>query len=203
MAEAQAFGFTPGRIGRPDGQPGMRAREHTSRLLASMIARPGLTAALSAAIERAFGVPLPLTPRFASGASVSFIWSGPGQWLIECPGTAIGMDQLLTNVAGLAAVFEQTDSRVLLELSGPRVRDVLAKGLPIDLHPASFQLGDVALTSASHIGVQLWQCAANPVYRIAVARSFFESFWHWLATSASEYGCEIIPTPHRPPVVTE
>jgi sarcosine oxidase subunit gamma len=102
------------------------------------------------------------------------------------------MDVLLTSCDGLASVFEQTDSRVVLEISGPRVRDVLAKGLPIDLHPASFQVGHVALTSASHIGVQLWQTAADPVYRIALPRSFFESFWHWLAASASEYGCEII-----------
>ncbi len=193
MPDAGTFAVAPGRSGRLDGQPGMVVREHTSRLLASMIARPGLTAALSAAIERAFGVPLPFTPRFASGGGVSFIWSGPGHWLIECADTAIGMDDVLTSVAGLASVFEQTDSRVVLELSGPRVRDVLAKGMPVDLHPASFQFGDVAVTSASHIGVQLWQCAASPAYRIAVARSFFESFWHALAMSASEYGCEIIP----------
>jgi heterotetrameric sarcosine oxidase gamma subunit len=167
-------------------------REHTPSLLASMIARPGQTTTLSAATERAFGVPLPLTPRVASGAGVNFIWSGPGHWLVESSSAAVSMDGLLTIVAGLAYIFEQTDSRVVLEVSGPRVRDVLAKGLPIDLHPASFQVSCVALTSASHIGVQLWQMAADPVYRIAVARSFFASFWHWLASSASEYGCEII-----------
>ncbi len=192
MADADAFAFTPGRIGRLGGPPGLVVREHTCGLLASMIARPGQTPTLSAATERAFGVPLPLTPRFVSRQGVSFIWSGPGHWLIESTSAAIGMDGLLTSVAGMAAVFEQTDSRVVLEVVGPRVRDVLAKGLPIDLHPASFQVGHVALTSASHIGVQLWQTAVDPVYRIAVARSFFTSFWHWLATSASEYGCAII-----------
>jgi heterotetrameric sarcosine oxidase gamma subunit len=192
VADAGAFAFTPGRIGRLDGPPGVVVREHAARLLASMIARPGQTTTLSAAAERAFGASLPLAPRFASGQGVSFIWSGPGHWLVESSSAAISMDALLTNFAGLASVFEQTDSRVLLEVSGPRVRDVLAKGLPIDLHPASFQVGCVALTSASHIGVQLWQTAADPVYRIAVARSFFDSFWQWLASSACEYGCEII-----------
>jgi sarcosine oxidase subunit gamma len=175
----------------------MVVREHTSRLLASMIARPGLILTLSRAIERVFGVQLPTTPRFVSarqepGDTVRFIWSGPGHWLIESTDAAISVDGLLTNVAGLASVFEQTDSRVVLEVSGPRVRDVLAKGLPIDLHPASFQVGDVALTSASHIGVQLWQTTAGPVYRMAIARSYFASFWRLLAMSASEYGCEII-----------
>ncbi len=192
MANAGELAFNPGRIGRLDGPPGLVVREHTPRLLASMIARPGQTATLSAAAERAFGAPLPLAPRFASGRGVSFIWSGPGHWLVESSSAAISMGVLLTSCAGLASVFEQTDSRVVLEVSGPRVRDVLAKGMPIDLHPASFQIGYVALTSASHVGVQLWQTAADPVYRIALPRSFFGSFWHWLAASAGEYGCEII-----------
>jgi sarcosine oxidase subunit gamma len=192
VANADELAFKPGRIGRLDGPPGVVVREYTPSLLASMIARPGLTPALSAAAEHAFGVPLPLSPRVASSAVVSFIWSGPGHWLVESGSAAVSMDDLLTSVAGLASVFEQTDSRVVLDVSGPRVRDMLAKGLPIDLHPASFQVGHVALTSASHIGVQLWQTAADPVYRIAVARSFFASFWHWLASSASEYGCEVI-----------
>ena len=196
MANADELAFKPGRIGRLDGPPGLEVHEHKPGMLASIIARPGLTAALSAATERAFGVQLPTSPRFVSahpepGGSASFIWSGPGHWLAESASAAISMDVLLTSCAGLASVFEQTDSRVVLEASGPRVRDVLAKGLPIDLHPARFQVGHVALTSASHIGVQLWQTAADPVYRIAVARSFFASFWHWLASSASEYGCEI------------
>jgi sarcosine oxidase subunit gamma len=192
VANAREIAFNPGRIGRLDGPPGLVVREHTAALLASMIARPGQTTILSAAAERAFGAPLPLAPRFASGQGVSFIWSGPGHWLVESSSAAISMDVLLTICAGLASVFEQTDGRVVLEVSGPRVRDVLAKGLPIDLHPTSFQVGHVALTSASHVGVQLWQTAADPVYRIAVARSFFESYWHWLASSACEYGCEII-----------
>ena len=197
MADAGAFTFTPGRIGRLAGPPGVVVREQTSGLLASMIARSAWTATLSAAVERAFGVPLPDSPRFVatrqeSGGSVNFIWSGPGHWLIESSDATAALERLLTTFAGLASVFDQTDSRVLVDVSGPRVRDALAKGVPIDLHPASFRAGDVALTCASHISVQIWQLTADPVYRLAVARSYFGSFWHWLAMSAAEYGCEII-----------
>jgi sarcosine oxidase subunit gamma len=80
---------------------------------------------------------------------------------------------------------------VLLDVSGPRIRDTLAKGVPIDLDPVSFKTGDVAVTMASHIGLQIWQLADEPVYRLAVARSYFDSFWRWLAMSAAEFGCEI------------
>ena len=40
---------------------------------------------------------------------------------------------------------DQSDSRLVLRLSGPRVRDVLAKGVPVDLHPKAFKPGDVAM----------------------------------------------------------
>ena len=86
---------------------------------------------------------------------------------------------------------------VLLELRGPRVRDVLAKGVSIDLHPRSFRTGDVAVTTASHLAVHLWQVADEPVYRVLVVRTWFDSLWRWLAASAAEYGCEVLePTPY-------
>ena len=56
---------------------------------------------------------------------------------------------------------------MLLELRGPRVRDVLAKGVSIDLHPRAFRTGDVAVTTASHLAVHLWQVADEPVYASA------------------------------------
>ncbi len=50
---------------------------------------------------------------------------------------------------------DQSDARLVLHLSGPRVRDVLAKGVPIDLHPKVFKPGDVATTLIAYIGVQI------------------------------------------------
>ena len=91
----------------------------------------------------------------------------------------------------MASVFDLTDSRVVLEVSGPRIRDALAKLLPIDLHPAAFRPGDVAVTVASHIGVTVWQIDDAPRYRLAVARSYSGSFWRSLVAAAAEYGCEV------------
>ena len=68
---------------------------------------------------------------------------------------------------------------------------MLAKGIAIDLHPRAFKPGDVALTIAAHIGVQLWQVDEAPTYEIAVPRSLAKSLWAWLSASAAEFGYEV------------
>ena len=105
---------------------------------------------------------------------------------------------LAARLGGFASICDQSDSRIVLELAGPRVRDVLAKGVPIDLHPDRFRAGDVAVTLVGHVGVQLWCNSAAPDYRLAVARSYFSSLWHWLAASAAEFGCEVVAPDHAP-----
>jgi sarcosine oxidase subunit gamma len=68
----------------------------------------------------------------------------------------------------------------------------LAKILPIDLHPRAFAPGDVASTTASHIGATLWRLEDSaeglPVFEIAVFRSLAGSFWDTLTRSAAEFG---------------
>ena len=67
-----------------------------------------------------------------------------------------------------------------IRVSGPKARDALAKGVPIDLHPRAFRSGDAAVTTVAHIGVHLWQLDDTPTYEIAVFRSFARDFWRWL-----------------------
>lgn len=196
MSDERGFDFKPGRHGRTDIVAGVRVREYHSHWLASLLVRPGCDARLAAIVAQTFAVDLPTTPRVVAArrldGQIHFLWCGPGQWLIESSARDIDVDGLQAIVAEVAAVFDQSDSRVLLDVSGSRVRDALAKGLPIDLDPVSFRTGDVAVTAASHIGVQIWQLSDEPVYRLAVARSYFASFWRWLAASAAEYGCDVV-----------
>jgi methylglutamate dehydrogenase subunit D len=184
--------LTPGHTGRRTGAPGLVVRECLGLQMASLVARRGQAARASEAALAAFGVRLPATPRAVTGGGATFLWAGPGQWLAE---TAVAHEDieafLAVTFAGLAAVCDQSDSRVVLDVAGTRVRDVLAKGVPIDLHAGRFRDGDVALTAAGQVGVQLRQTSAAPSYRLSVARSYFGSFWHWLAASAAEFGCEV------------
>jgi len=182
----------PGRHGRRTDDPGVIVGEIRGAGLATVTARKGRHAALLGAARSAFGVELPSSPRRVEGRDLAFVWSGPDQWLAcRHPAPAEGMEALLaTAFAGLASVVDQSHGRTLLCVTGPHVRDALAKGVPIDLHPRAFEVGHAAATLVSHIPVHLWQIDDRPTYEFAVARSLAASFWHWLATSAAEYGLE-------------
>ena len=195
MAEAtRDIEFQPGRFGRRDGEPGLNLRERTGFALATVVARRDQVAHASRLAEQAFGVVLPDRPQATSGREVTFLWSGAAQWFALAPAREIDIETRLAGpLSGSVAVFDQSDSRVMLELWGPRVRDVLAKGFSIDLDPPAFRVGDVALTSVSHLNVLLWQAGDEPRYRIFVIRTWFGSFWRWLAPSAAGFGGEVLP----------
>jgi heterotetrameric sarcosine oxidase gamma subunit len=186
----------PGRYGRAGSQPGVTVREVPAPGLATVIARKGDNTGLAAAARASFGIELPVTPRRVEGAGIAFVWAGPDQWLAHCiEAPSGGMEALLTGPLGpCAAITDQSHARALLRISGPRVRDALAKGVAIDLHPRAFRTGDTAITSVAHVGVQFWQIDDAPTYEFTVARSFAASSWRWLEASAAEYGLEVVST---------
>ena len=185
----------PGRYGRGEGEPSLVITELTGLGLATVACRKGQAAALSAAVRNAYGVDLPASSRVAQGAAVRFIGYGPGQWLAvsEALANEALASELAAKLQGLASVSDQSGGRTVLRMGGNRARDVLAKGLPIDLDPRAFPLGSAATSAISHIGVQLWQADDMRSYDLAVFRSLSESFWRWLTASAAEFGYEVTP----------
>jgi heterotetrameric sarcosine oxidase gamma subunit len=184
-----------GRHGRRTGDPGVIVSELRGVGLATVTARKGRREALLDAARSAFGVELPSEPRCVTAREMAFIWSGPDQWLAcRYPTPAQGMEAaLLKPLAGLAAIVDQSHGRTVLRVTGPRVRDALAKGLAIDLHPREFKTGYAAVTAVAHIAVHFWQTDDRPTYELAVPRGFALSFWHWLGASSAEYGLELVP----------
>lgn len=182
-----------GRYGRDAAVAGVAVTEVRGAGLATVTARKGRRAALLDVAQAAFGVALPETPKRIEGRGLAFIWSGAEQWLACCQQVPVeGMEAVLAPFAGLASIVDQSHGRTLLRVTGPRVRDALAKGVAVDLHPRAFKPGDTAITLVSHIAVQLWQLDDRPAYEFAVARSLAQSFWHWLEASSAEYGLEFV-----------
>ena len=183
----------PGRYGKNGGAPGVTIAERQNLGLATVAVRKGQAAALKSAVAEAYGAALPDDSRAAQGPQVSFIGYGPGQWLAvseSLAGEALARE-LAQRLKGFASISDQHGGRTVLRLSGPRARDVLAKGLPIDLHPRAFGPGSAATSTISLMGVQLWQVDDAPSYDIALFRSVSESFWRWLTSSAAEFGYEV------------
>ncbi|GIH92073.1 2Fe-2S iron-sulfur cluster-binding protein [Planobispora siamensis] len=98
---------------------------------------------------------------------------GPGWWLtVEDPQTG----------AGAPAVDDGVDvsaQRAVVELAGPRVRDVLMTGCPIDLHPAVFEVGAHTQTLLARAQIVLHR-AGPDVYRVLVRSSFAGYLAEWL-----------------------
>ena len=144
----------PGTRGARTDAPGVVVALRPDLALAFVMARKGKAADLRQRVQDRFGLTLPTTAQRAekSGGlgldSLSFIWAGPGRWLARTPTqTATSLEAMLRQeLSGLASVVNQTDGRCVFRVSGPRSRDALAQGVPVDVDPRVFGPGDTALT---------------------------------------------------------
>jgi len=151
--------------------------ERTGFGLATVMARKGVTAQ---SIADALGVPVVDGPQWSSHGELALLGSGPGTWLALAEGAADHTQRLRAALGPLASVTDQSGTYVILRMAGPEARTVLQRGAPVDLHPAAFGPGCVAVTVIAHIGVVIRQLDDTPAYEVAVFRSYAASFRHWL-----------------------
>lgn len=96
---------------------------------------------------------------------------GPQEWLVVAgEGRARDIEAALRAIEG-ASVVDQSDGRVVLVLSGPDVRTLLAKGTAVDLHPSTFAPGHSANALVFHASGNI-ACIERDRYEITVMRSF-------------------------------
>jgi len=148
------------------------------------------------AVKKALGAAPPTKPNTtAAGRDCAILWLGPNEWLVTTPpGGEVGAQAALREALGQrhAAVTDVSEARAVIALGGPRARDVLAKGCPLDLHPRAFKAGDCAQSTLAKALVILHQTADAPAYDIYVDRSFADYLWRWLEDAAAEYGLAIV-----------
>jgi len=186
----------PETYGGHAGEPGIVAVLRSHLALAYVLARNGKAEALRQRVQDRFGLNLPMAAQQTENSSnpgfdsTNFIWAGPGRWLAGTSAqTGASLEATLRGeLSGVASVINQTDGRCVFRISGANLREVLAKGLPIDLDPRVFSPGDTALTLIGHINVHFWQVDRTPTYDFAVPRSFAASFCDWLFAAAASRG---------------
>src|SRR5688572_11313365 len=113
--------------------------------LATVLARKSQIEALAQGVREHFRIELPLEPQRVAAGDVAFIGTGPGSWLATGEGGGNAFVRSLKQTLGeLVSVSDQSDGYAVLRLSGPRVRDTLAKLIPLDVHPRAFPIGKAA-----------------------------------------------------------
>ncbi len=190
--------YTEGPVAISQGAAaGVSLAERRDLALVQLDLKPGDAEGRKAA-GALLGLELPATPGLsaanASGEGVA-LWTGPGRWLLGLP-AGEGKASVTALAEALAgrhhAVIDLTQARTVVRASGPRLRDLLSKGVPIDLHPRVFPLGACAVTSLAHVTGVLHH-AEEGVIDLFVMRSFGLHLWEWLHEAGEEYGLEVLP----------
>ena len=106
---------------------------------------------------------------------------GPADWLL------VSQMHFATEVSaqGLALV-ELTDGVAGLAVTGSAVRELLAKGCGLDLHPRSFPAGRCARTRFAQIPLVM-DCLEASRFELYAARSYEHYLHAWLDDAAREF----------------
>ena len=78
-----------------------------------------------------------------------------------------------------------TGGQVMVRLSGPRAREVLAKGCTLDLHPRAFKTGECAQTTLAKTSMLIALADDTPAFDIIIRRSFADYAARWLRHSGA------------------
>jgi sarcosine oxidase, subunit gamma len=138
------------------------------------------------------GVDLPTVPNtWVPTEAGRAVWLGPDEWLVTSAAEAPEEleERLRIALAPLGGVaVDVSAQRIGLRLTGERVRDVLAKGCSIDLHPRVFGRGSSAQTALGQAGIVLLALSDDgDDYGVLVRSSFAGYLADWLLDAALEF----------------
>jgi methylglutamate dehydrogenase subunit D len=121
--------------------------------------------------------------RFYRLSPARYLWLAPTDTLMQR--TAQELDPATGSVTMLSS------ARVRLALEGPQARDVLARGIALDLHPAVFAVGHVAQTGLHHVPLLL-ERVGEQCFELQVPTTWAVSVWEWLRDAALPFGYDIV-----------
>jgi len=171
-----------------DAELGLGERAHRMQL---HLRRDSGKPAFINSVKTAAGLDIPVQAnRFTVSGDRACLWLGPNEWLIVGPD---GQEEQLIRdlraaLAGQhAAVTDVSEARTSILVQGPRARELLRKGVPLDLHPREFQTGHCAQSHIAGANITLRQLDDAPSYEVLVLNSFAEHLWLWMESAAREY----------------
>lgn len=132
------------------------------------------------AFESVVGCSPPAAPNtVARSTAYDVLWLGPDEWLVRSNGpvpAGVLEPKLTQAFAGAyAAAVDVGSGYTVVEIRGERVRDVLARGCPLDLHPRVLKPGQCVQTHYFKASIVLVPTEADR-FEIVVRRSFADYF---------------------------
>lgn len=160
--------------------------EQVQQALVSLAIPNGGKALLSARVQQVYGVSLPETGKSSHAQTDNARLFGMARdqifLLFDDPG-----GDPVAHVAGrlgeTAYLVDQSDSWVLLSISGKDARTALERICPLDLHPDNFPVGSVARTVMEHHAGIVARTESSQ-YLLLSPRSSASSFAHAVLVSA-------------------
>lgn len=159
--------------------------------LTQLNVRLDATSPATIAIAAVLGGPLPTVACTASRfGEFEVLWLGPDEWLVLAPpGWETSLAAALREAIGSCdgAVTDVSAERTALELTGAHVREVLARGCSIDLHPKVKPIGSCVQTLLARTGVVIvvHDDSASD-FLVLVRASFADYLASWLIDACTE-----------------
>jgi sarcosine oxidase subunit gamma len=179
-------------VGKGRNNPGVTLREKT--LLGHLTLRgDGKDPAFAAGVAKALGMELPVALTVVANGDSSLQWLGPDEWLLIVPsGEELATEQRLrAALDGLhIAVVNVSGGQTLLELTGPKVRELLMKSTSYDVHPNNFPVGKAIGTVFAKSQLVIRR-TGEETWELLIRRSFSDYWWLWLQDASAEYGLSI------------
>lgn len=146
--------------------------------------------AVAAAVQAATGLSPPDRLRCRTDGERGVYWMSPDELLLCAPYAEIDA----AYDAAAAAMGDRphlladvSDARQILSISGAGAREVLAKGMSIDLHPSAFGLGDFRRSALAHVAAAAALVGDAPDrFELFCHRSYAMYVHRWLLASSAK-----------------
>lgn len=136
------------------------------------------------AIKKVCGGPIPAQRKFEGAlgwmSPDELIWTGD---YADAPGIVAALTEELGDEHHLAVSV--SDARAVFRLTGQGARELIAKGAPVDMSPASFGPGDLRRTHIGQVAAAFWM-GHDGSLTLVCFRSYADYMFGWLSASAKD-----------------
>ncbi len=148
--------------------------------------------AFTKAVADVLGLSIPETRGITTATDRSLCWMSPDELLLILPHdeAPAAEERLAAALAEHhALVVNVSDARALFHLSGPTVREVIAKVAPVDMAPGAFGPGTLRRSRIAQVPAAFWMTEAGDIHVICF-RSVAQYVFDVLKTGAAP-GAEV------------